>query len=208
MMAPTGAGKTDVFAEAVRRHVGPACVIAHRDNLVLQLSVALARSGVQHRIIASDKTLRTIAAEHARLFGRTYLNPSAQCAVASVQTLAKRDNLAAWCATVTLWVQDELHHLCRSGQPDKPGVWEKCINRFTHPDCRGLGPTATPGRADGKGLGRHADGFMDIMVALVDRPDGTLGVAVGNEVTCAPARILIEQGYLSRYKVACVESHI
>src|SRR5690606_13015854 len=99
---------TAIIGEAVRKHRGPSCVIAHRDNLVLQLSVALARAGVTHRVIASDKTLRTIAAEHARLFGRTYLNPSSQCAVASVQTLAKRDNLAAWCATVTLWVQDEL----------------------------------------------------------------------------------------------------
>src|SRR5690606_24763517 len=80
--------------------------------------------------------------------------------------------------------------------------------RFTHPDCRGLGPTATPGRADGKGLGRHADGFMDIMVALTDTPDGTLGVHVGNEVTCAPAKVLIREGFLSPYRVACVESHI
>lgn len=202
LMAPTGAGKTDIFTEAVRRHRGPSCAIAHRDNLVLQLSVALARSGVQHRIIASDKTLRTIAAEHARLFGRTYINPTAQCAVASAQTLAKRDALAPWCATVTLWVTDEGHHGTREGQ------WGKCIDRFTHPQCKGLLPTATPGRADGKGLGRHADGYADVLVALVDRPDGTLGVAVGNDVTCAPARILIEQGYLSRYKVACVESHI
>lgn len=202
VMAPTGAGKTDVFAEAIRRHRGPSCAIAHRDNLVLQLSVALARSGVQHRIIASDKTLRTIAAEHARLFGRTYINPSAQCAVASAQTLAKRDALAAWCATVTLWVTDEGHHGCRDGQ------WGKCIDRFTHPHCKGLLPTATPGRADGKGLGRHADGYADVLVALVDTPEGKLGVSVGQDVTCAPARVLIRDGYLSPYRVACVESHI
>lgn len=204
LMAPTGSGKSPLLAEAVKRHNGPSCVIAHRDNLIIQLSVTLARGGVQHRIIASQKTLRSAAAEHARLFGRTYLNPTARCAVASVNTLVKRDELAAWCATVTFWVNDEGHHVLTGAS----NIWGKCIDRFTHPECKGLLPTATPGRADGKGLGRHADGYADVLVALVDTPEGKLGVAVGNEVTCAPARILIDQGYLSRYKVACVESHI
>jgi superfamily II DNA or RNA helicase len=31
-------------------------------------------------------------------------------------------------------------------------------------NARGLGLTATPIRADGKGLGRHADGYMDVMI--------------------------------------------
>lgn len=203
LMATTGAGKTPTLGAAIKRHKGPSCAIAHRSNLVAQLSLALAKEGVVHRVIASEKTLRSIAAKHAKEFGRVYLDPQARCAVASAQTLVRRD-MAAWFASVTLWVVDEAHHLI------KGTVWGKCVEKFTNPQCKGLGPTATPGRADGQGLGRNSDGYMDVMVALVEDGD-RLGVAVayeGESITCAPAKVLMDQGYLSRYKIACVESHI
>lgn len=203
-MAPTGAGKTPILGHAIKHHVGAACAIAHRDNLVMQLSMSLARLGVRHRVIASTKTQRAIAAEHAAELGAVYLDPGSRVGVASAQTLAKRDDLAQWCAQVTLVVVDEGHHAC------KQTTWGKCIDRFTHPRCRGLLPTATPGRADGKGLGRHHDGYADVMVALVDDGD-KLGVRValpGESITCAPAKILIREGFLTPYRVACVDSHI
>lgn len=210
VMATTGAGKTPIIGEAVRRHAGIACVIAHRDNLVLQLSRMLAGLGIKHRVIASDKTQRAIASDHMKQFKRVFLDPNARVAAASAQTLAKRDNLAAWCASVTLWVIDEAHHAT------KGTVWGRCIERFTHPQCRGLLPTATPGRADGKGLGSHHDGYADVMAALVEDGD-VLGVRVvkpGESIICAPAKLLMKpcsitgEQYLSGYKVACVESHI
>lgn len=210
LMATTGAGKTAVIGEAVRNHKGAACVIAHRDNLVLQLSRMLAGLGIKHRVIASTKTQRAIAADHVKRFKQVFLDPNSRIAVASAQTLAKRDELATWCASVTLWVVDEAHH-CTVG-----GTWGTCIERFTHPQCNGLLPTATPGRADGKGLGRHHDGYADVMVALVEDGD-QLGVAVaypGESITCAPAKVLMKpcartgEQYLSGYKVACVESHL
>lgn len=204
VMATTGAGKTPVIGEAIRNHRGAACVIAHRDNLVLQLSRMLASLGIRHRVIASTKTQRAISADHVKRFKQVFLDPNSRVAVASAQTLAKRDELATWCASVTLWVVDEAHHAC------KGTIWGKCLERFTHPQCNGLLPTATPGRADGKGLGSHHDGYADVMVALVEQGD-RLGVQVaypGQSVTCAPAKVLIKDGYLSPYKVACVESHI
>ena len=210
LMATTGAGKSPTLGEAVRNHKGASCVIAHRDNLVLQLSRMLAGLGIKHRAITSLKTQRAIAADHAKRFGQVFLDPGARCAVASAQTLAKRDELAEWCAKVTLWVVDEGHHAC------KGTIWGKCLDRFTHPDCKGLLPTATPGRADGKGLGRHHDGYADVMVALVEDGDH-LSVAVaypGESITCAPAKVLMKpcvytgEQYLSGYKVACVESHL
>jgi superfamily II DNA or RNA helicase len=204
VMATTGAGKTPVIGEAIRNHRGAACVIAHRDNLVLQLSRMLASLGIRHRVIASTKTQRAISADHVKRFKQVFLDPNSRVAVASAQTLAKRDELATWCASVTLWVVDEAHHAC------KGTIWGKCLERFTHPQCCGLLPTATPGRADGKGLGSHHDGYADVMVALVEDGD-RLGVQVaypGQSVTCAPAKVLIKDGYLSPYKVACVESHI
>ena len=51
------------------------------------------------------------------------------------------------------------------------------------PNARGLGVTATPLRADGKGLGRHADGLMDAMV-------------VGPSM-----RDLVLRGYLTDYRI-------
>lgn len=204
MMAPTGAGKTLPLAEAIRRHRGVSCAIAHRDNLVIQLSLTLAAQGVRHRIIASQKTQRAAAALQARKLGRTYIDPGARCAVASAQTLVKRDELTRWCATVTLWVVDEGHHLT------KGSVWGKCVERFTHPDCKGLIPTATPGRADGKGLGSHHDGYADVLVALVEDGDKlAVRVAMPQEsITCAPAKVLMDQGFLTRYKVAIAQTHL
>lgn len=210
VMATTGAGKTPIIGEAVRRHSGMACVIAHRDNLVLQLSRMLAGLGIRHRVIASDKTQRAIASDHMKRFKQVFLDPNARVAAASAQTLAKRDELATWCASVTLWVIDEAHHAV------KGTVWGKCIDRFTHPQCKGLLPTATPGRADGKGLGSHHDGYADVMAALVEDGDvlAVRTVLPGETVTCAPAKLLMKpcsitgEQYLSGYKVACVESHI
>jgi DNA repair protein RadD len=206
IMATTGAGKTPIIGEAIKNHRGVACVIAHRNNLVLQLSRTLAGLGIKHRVIGSTKTQRVIASDHMRRFGQVFTDPQSRVAVASAQTLAARDELTKWCATVTLWVVDEAHHATRGG------TWGKCIERFTHPQCRGLLPTATPGRADGKGLGSHHDGYADVMVALIEDERGELlttrTVLPGESVTCSPAKILIRDGFLSPYKVACVESHL
>lgn len=505
MMAPTGAGKTLPLAEAIRRHAGTSCAIAHRDNLVIQLAMSLAQQGVRHRIIASQKTQRAAAALQAKKLGRVWIDPGARCAVASAQTLAKRDDLEKWCASVTLYVVDECfpagtlvdgkpietievgdyvtafnevdgtfhkrrvarlfknpmpdqmvsmrfltHHVIestlghpfwtkrgwvdavdltehdevlidlqlvriptdnahaisavsgslreervlrsellervssetvignygsdqhgsrlgtnetqqsngafrsqgkddadnafqggsaegagrqwkaftssrvepfddvrglgfygsmqhtdqnaegqwlpdllqgglrepvtevgnRSGRnvphhadPTSPGseegrvfewvrlgsvevyeprnsgtarsgsgdgyvynieveefhtyvangvvvhnchhlikgsIWGKCVDRFTHPECKGLLPTATPGRADGKGLGSHHDGYADVLVALVEDGDKlAVRVAMPQEsITCAPARVLMDQGFLTRYKVAIAKTHL
>lgn len=204
MMAPTGAGKTLPLATAVLRHQGAACAIAHRDNLVIQLAMALAQLGIRHRIIASQKTQKAAAALQAKKLGKVFIDPGAQVAVASAQTLSGRTDLDAWAARVTLWVVDEGHHLI------KGTIWGKCIDKFTHPQCRGLIPTATPGRADGKGLGSHHDGYADVLVALVDDGDRlSVRVAMPQEsITCAPARVLMDQGFLTRYRVAVAKTHL
>ena len=204
MMMPTGSGKSLVIAEAIRRHNGASCAIAHRDNLVIQLALTLGQQGVRHRIIASQKTQRAAAALQAKKLGKVWIDPGARCAVASAQTLVKRDELSRWCASVTLWVTDESHHTVRGS------IWGRCVERFTHPQCRALLPTATPGRADGKGLGSHHDGYADVLVALVEDGDKlAVRVAMPQEsITCAPAKVLMDQGFLTRYKVAIAQTHL
>lgn len=190
----TGGGKTPVLAKIVDDHTGFICAIAHRDKLVEQLSLTLARCGIRHDIIASEKTKRIIAKKHVKKLGQCFYVPGARCRVASAQTLVKAKGLEKWAQQVTLWIVDEGHHLLRDN------LWGRCIALFSHPACLGLILTATPGRPDGKGLGRHKrgcnggpcegcnDGFADVMVE---------GPAM---------RWLIDEGYLCDYDVACPPS--
>lgn len=184
MRLDTGGGKTVILSTLINEHPGASAVIAHRHELVSQLSLTLARHGVRHNIIASDVTRRACAAAHLAATGRSYFDPGARCAVASVDTLVKADGLAAWAAQVTLWIVDEGHHLVLDNK------WHTAVSMFTHPQCHGLQPTATPSRADGKGLGSHADGVADVMV------EGP------------PMRWLIEQGYLTDYRLVCPTSDL
>lgn len=183
-VASTGFGKTVCLGYLVEQHPGASCVIAHRQELVAQISLTLANYGIRHNIVAADATVRAIAALHVAELGACYYSPSARCAVASVDTLVRRDDLDAWAAQVTLWISDEGHHVVRGNK------WSSAIEKFKHPAVRGLLPTATPERADGKGLGRHADGLADVMVQA------------------PPMRWLIEQGFLTDYRIVCVESDL
>lgn len=103
----TGGGKTALFASVLEKHDGFAAVLVHRDRLVEQISLTLARKGVRHDLIASDKTKRIIARKHVKKFGQCFYSPGARARVASVQTLVKAKGLEKWLSQVTLWVNDE-----------------------------------------------------------------------------------------------------
>jgi DNA repair protein RadD len=173
---PTGAGKTVVFSNIIHSHPGAVCAIAHRQELVSQISLALARDGVKHRIIGPKPVVKLCVNIHMHEVGRSFYHPDAVVAVAGVDTLVKRgDSLKGWANSVTLWVQDEAHHLLRANK------WGTAAAMF--PNAKGLGVTATPLRADGKGLGAHADGLFNTMI------EGPT------------MRPLIEQGYLTDYRI-------
>jgi len=175
---------TVCFGSIIARHVGASCLLVHRTELVTQISLTLARLGIRHDVLAADTTRRAVARAHVEELGACYYQPGARCAVASVDTLARAKGLESWAAQVTLWICDEGHHALVENK------WGRAISLFTHPQCRGLLPTATPVRADGKGLGSHADGFADVMI------EGP------------PERWLIDQGYLTDYRVVCPTSDI
>lgn len=173
---PTGGGKTKTFADIIHEHNSPTCAIAHRQELVSQISTALNREGVRHKIIAPAKVVKSCVRLHMEDRGVSYYDPNALTAVAGVDTLIRRgEELLNWRRSVTLWVQDEAHHVLKANK------WGKAAVLF--PNAKGLGVTATPTRADGKGLGGHSDGLFNLLV------------------TGPNMRDLIDAGYLTDYKI-------
>ena len=181
---PTGAGKSVCVSRiALNASLQGAmqCIIAHRTELVTQMSVHIARRGIMHRIIAPKKVISAVVNEHRREFNRSFISPDAYCAVGGVDTLlARAESLKPWMQQVDQWAVDEAHHLLRHNK------WGKVCALFKN--ARGLGVTATPKRADGMGLGSAYDGVFD---AMVEGPD---------------MRWLIDNGYLSDYEIAIPES--
>jgi DNA repair protein RadD len=171
---PTGSGKTVLFSKIMADQQRPSVAIAHRQELVGQISLALARNGVRHRIIGPRSVARACANLHLAETRRNYIDPSSGRAVAGVDTLVRMPS-EPWMSQIGLWVTDECHHLLRENK------WGKAASMF--PNAHGLGVTATPCRADGRGLGRHADGVIDAMVVGL------------------PMRALIDDGWLSEYRV-------
>ena len=172
----TGSGKSKMMGWKSANHDGYGIGMAHRGQLVGQLSKSLAEEGLRHDIIAPKKVVQTIVSSHMEDFGRSYYSPGAPFKLASVDTLPGRANeLSSWIKRVTFGFTDEAHHVLQDNK------WGRECNRFDNPAMRWLLPTATPDRADGKGLGRDSDGIAD---ALIEGP---------------PMRWLIDNGYLTDY---------
>lgn len=191
VQAATGAGKTPILSELVGGHGGFSCVTAHRDKLIEQISLTLGRAGIRHDLICSDKAKRIIAKKHVKKLGQCFYVPGARCRVASIPTLARAKGLEKWLAQVTLWVSDEGHHLLKANQ------FGRAIARFANPACLGLMLTATPGRPDKKGLGRHRKGCNG-------GPCEGCGDGLADALVIGPPmRWLIDEGYLCDYDVVC-----
>lgn len=180
---PTRTGKTVIFSHLLASHNGVSFAIVHRQELVTQMSLTLAKNGVIHNIIAPKNVIRNICKIHMDELGKCFFSPSARCYVAGIDTLIRRVNdLTNLFVQCTFWVVDEAHHVVRDNK------WGKIIELFVN--AKGLGVTATPSRTDGKGLGRHADGVFDKMI-------------VGPTM-----RTLINQGYVADYRIFSPEMKV
>lgn len=181
---PTGGGKSHTVGEIIQEHQGVAAVIAHRQELVGQLSMTLARQGVVHNIIAPKNVIKFNMEEQFKELGRTFIRANCRDrAVIGVDTLIRRSTANDdFLKRVSLWVTDECHHLLRGNK------WGKAVGMM--PQARGLGVTATPCRADKQGLGRHAQGVMD---SIVEGPT---------------MRELINKGFLTDYRIFAPPSDV
>src|SRR5258707_10019727 len=157
LVAPTGSGKTvcaaGVIAGAVRR--GKTVVfLAHRSELINQCYAKLRDAG----LAASD--LGVIQAQDRRR------NPGARVQVASIATLARRPHRPPADIVIT----DEAHRALAAS-------YVKIAEYY--PTATHLGLTATPYRADGRGLG---DAYDEIVVVTSPREliaGGDLGAPAG-----------------------------
>jgi superfamily II DNA or RNA helicase len=181
-VAPTGAGKTVLVGDVIKTFAVPTCAIAHRQELVAQMALAMNRERIPHGVIAPKPVIQAIIAAEHETHGYSDYNFRADVRVAGVDTLAKIDKTDRWLSTVGLGVIDEGHHVLKANK------WGKALALF--PNARGLFPTAHAIRADGAGLGRGSDGLVD---ALVIGPS---------------CRDLINRGYLTDYSLLCPGSDI
>lgn len=140
LVMPTGAGKTVCFSYIAAQSAQKGLrvlLLAHRRELINQISRALWAFDVAHGMIAPD------------------MEPGRRdVVVASIPTLVRRWYPGKY--PFDLIVIDEAHHaVSGSGLAT---ILEGL------PDARRLGVTATPCRLDGRGLGLAANGFFDVLV--------------------------------------------
>lgn len=183
---PTGGGKSVIVSGVVRDFAAQqsrGVVIAHRNELVAQMSGHIARRGIWHRIIGPDTTISQIRRNNRAEFGQTFINNDAPISVGGIDTIVSRkEKLTPWAAQQSFWVIDEAHHVLQENK------WGLGVSLFKN--AIGLGVTASPCRADGNGLGIHADGVFNTMV-------------------CGPTmRELIEMGALTDYEIVIAESDL
>lgn len=139
---PTGAGKTVIFSELIRRARHPVLVLAHRDELLEQ-----ARSKVEAALRRNTDDRRTVALER----GLRRAPRDAGVVIASIRSLHEgRIGPALAGRDLRLVIYDECHHAVADSNRR---VLEQ-IGVFA-PDWAGtlVGFTATTRRADGRGLG-------------------------------------------------------
>lgn len=137
LVLPTGAGKTVVASELLRRHADAgrrALFLAPRRELIDQASQKLTRCGIGHGVILAG-------AEHRRAL-------HAPVQVASIDTLQSQlRRLGAIPDTwgVNLVIVDEAHLIVTEKRKALLDAW---------PDALRIGLTATPTRRDGRALGQ------------------------------------------------------
>jgi DNA repair protein RadD len=126
-VSPTGSGKTVLFAFITKQAAARqqrVFIIAHRREILDQISATLTEVGVTHGFVQAGKSPM-----------------SRPVMVASVQTLARRlDSVQE--PDLVIW--DEAHHCVSSTYVEIFARWHTAKH---------LGVTATPERLDGRGLG-------------------------------------------------------
>jgi superfamily II DNA or RNA helicase len=130
-VSPTGSGKTVLFSyitSQVLKRGARVVIVAHRREILDQISGTLSKVSVPHGFIQAGKPMSKQPAM-----------------VASIQTLGRRLDQVT---TPDLVIIDEAHHSVSKSYVEMFARW---------PEAKFIGVTATPERLDGKGLGAMFD---------------------------------------------------
>jgi superfamily II DNA or RNA helicase len=190
VQAATGAGKTIIFSymtHGASQKGNVVVLLAHRREIVKQISMSLAKFSVKHQLIADSDTVAEARIAQTKKYLQSFVDKNALIIVGMVQTLgAKLDIIgnAIYKAKESndkaklFCIVDEAHHCVENTAWGK--VMEFCLGLHNG---LGLLVSATPQRLDGKGLGKEHAGYADAIV---------LG---------PPVKWLIANGFLSKYKI-------
>jgi DNA repair protein RadD len=159
-VAPCGSGKTVMLRTFAENSHGMSVAIAHRQELIAQMSLTFARGGLSHRVIAPNDLIRSIIALHMEHIGSNFIRPESNTVIASVDTLIRRE---IDFSKVALWQCDETHHLQATCENFKGNKWGRAIVMLNAAGAQGIGWTATPSRTDRKSLKRGRGGVFDHM---------------------------------------------
>lgn len=182
MQSATGSGKTRTASYIVGKYAmtcRQVLWLVHREELLMQAAMTFAQQGINHRLVCADSSARAIKAQQFRELGRTYVNPTAQVVVASIQTIVRRLDRLPWLQPAQI-IADEAHLSLAA-------TWRRVLEHW--PNARLLGLSATPTRLDCQSFSRADGGLYD---TLVSGP---------------PVADLIEWGNLARFKVYAPPIH-
>ncbi len=145
--------------------------------------MAMARDGIEHRLLAPDQVCNSIIEKQVETFKRNFVYSGSPHTVVSVDTLLVRaDSLGHWPSQVGLAQTDEGHHVLAA---NKGGRAHNCF-----PKALRLSWTGTAMRPDRKSLRR---GFQ---------PDGTPLTGIYDALVIGPSTAdLLAWGYLTPFKI-------
>jgi DNA or RNA helicases of superfamily II len=150
LVAPTAFGKTVTFsyiAESATRLGRRVIIVAHRQELIDQISRTLSWFDVDHGIIDPR-------------FSPAYRKPVQVASIGTLLSRLKKSRIPPDYQRFSLMILDEAHHLLATN------TFGKVYDMLGQP--RMLGVTATPQRGDGKGLGEEAGGLFQTLIEVTD----------------------------------------
>lgn len=188
-VAPTGAGKTIIIAylaQQIERTGKRVLIVAHRRELIKQASQKLTACGVQHSLCMPGAVML-----------------ASRVVVGSVQTARRRLHAPAM-QNFDYVIVDEAHHAITGDYLAVLGA---------SPNARIVGPTATPERLDGLGLGRSCGGLFDAMVegptvaSLMDAGWLVRADLYGPEHTLQMAEATVRAGEFNAQSLEAIITH-
>lgn len=191
LRCPTGGGKTRTASFIVQKYTTSdrqVLWLVDQEELLDQAAMTFAEYGIEHQLVCSDSTRRSIIAHEFTEFGRSFVKPGALAVVASVQTLVRRLDGPTWHADWKMAWLNPFQIIPDECDLSLATTWRKVIGYW--PKARLLGLTATPTRMDRQSFARRDGGLYDVMVRGPDEA------------------WLIDEGYLARYDAYHPDVHL